>query len=218
MPIVWTVDGNENSWSDWANTMAQSPASPLATELIKQTSAKQNKIALDIGCGSGRAFSPLYHAGFQIVGIDPIMTGLRFCQDRCAKENLAASVICSPASHIPFQSSSFDFAVAIGVLFHLSPCELDLTLQAIKRVMKPNGEAILHFLGFQDWRKSLARTVQPEQVPVPSYKAVVTSFRSQDKVKDCLTLNGLKIASIELITKKTEKGTQQNYIAYCMRD
>ncbi len=218
MPIVWTVDGNENSWSDWAGTMAQSPASPLATELIKQTSAKQNKIALDIGCGSGRTFSPLYHAGFQIIGIDPIMTGLRFCQDRCAKENLAASMICSSASHIPFQSSKFDFVVAISVLFHLSPRELDLTLQAIKRVMKPNGNAILHFLGFQDWRKSLATVVQPEQIPEPSYKAVVTSFRSQDKVKDCLTLNELKINSIELIIKETEKGIQQNYIACCARE
>ena len=216
MPIVWTMDGDENSWAEWSNAMAQSGASPLAQELLADIHAGQKKVALDVGCGTGRAFLPLQQAGFKIIGFDPVMAGLRASRKHCEKDHLSLSIMCATASQIPLQSSSIDLVLAIGILFHLSSYELDLTLQSIRRVMKPGGEAILHFLDLQDWRRSLANAIQPEQVLVPSYKAVVTSFCSQDILGDRLASNRLKIKSLQLKTKETERGTQYDWIACCV--
>ena len=217
MPVVWTMDGDENSWVEWSTAMAESAVSPLAEELLANKHGIQKKIALDIGCGTGRAFLPLTKAGFEVIGFDPVMAGLRASRKRCEKDHLSASIVCASANWIPFPSSSIDFVLAIGVLFHLSPPELDLSLQSIRRVMKPDGEAILHFLDLHDWRKSLANIVRPEHILVPSCKAVVTSFCSEDVVRDRLALNSLNIKSMGLRSKETERGMQLDWIACCVR-
>jgi SAM-dependent methyltransferase len=218
MAVHWTIDGGKTSWSEWADAMAQSTASPLAEELLAKRHTNLKKLALDIGCGTGRAFLPLQQAGFEVVGLDAIMTGLRVCQSHLVRDHFTASLICTSAAQLPLQSSSIDLILALGVLFHLGPGELEMALQSIRRVMKPEGEAILHFLDIQDWRKSLARTIAPEEIPTPSYQAVVTSFCSRDILEKSLLASGLKITSLELRTKNTERGLQYDWVACCLRE
>ena len=219
MPIVWTLNGDETSWPVWATDMANSPASPLAEELLTvyKPDPKSTRRALDLGCGVGRAFSPLRRAGFEIVGLDPVLSGLGLARERAKKESIPARLVCGVASLPPLPSSSMDLVLAVGVLFHLSPLELDLALDSINRILRPEGEAILHFLDFSDWRKSLAGVISPEQAPTPGYNAVLTSFCSDDVLEDRLVAGGLRIKSLVPRSKNTERGRQCDWIAYCRK-
>jgi hypothetical protein len=60
---VWTLDGDEASWAEWASARAEATAWPRVRALIAaHSTAAQTPVlawALDLGCGTGRAFGPL---------------------------------------------------------------------------------------------------------------------------------------------------------------
>jgi len=107
------------------------------------------------------------------------------------------------------------FVLAMGTLFHLSMIELAGALQEIRRVLRPDGEALLHFLDVQDWRRSLGKQIRPEQAPVPSYQAVVTCFCSRQAIQAWVEEAELELVSLELRTSTGEAGQQRNWLAWC---
>ena len=56
------------------------------------------------------------------------------------------------AAALPFIDRTFQWVIAWGVLFHLHPDQLLNALQEIRRVLTPDGTAILHALDPADWR------------------------------------------------------------------
>jgi SAM-dependent methyltransferase len=217
MSIIWTVDGDKTSWGEWASRMALSPSSNLAHTLLSDFQSSCNSWALDLGCGTGRAFLPLCNNGFKIIGIDPIFSATKFSLERVKKENLLATPVQATISQLPIQSHSVRLVLALGVLFHLSPTEMSCALKEIYRVLANDGKVILHFLDIDDWRRNLAEPVNAENLPIPSYHAVVTCFCSQDLIQDEINSSGLKIEKSELKTSKDEQGERKEWIFYCDR-
>ncbi len=216
MRIIWTVDGDKTSWAEWASRMASSPSSNLANTLLSGFPSSCNSWALDLGCGTGRAFLPLYNNGFKIIGIDPTFSATKFSRERAIKENVLAVPVQASASQLPIQSHTVRLVLALGVLFHLSPTELDEALQEICRVLDKDGKAILHFLDVEDWRRNLAESVNAESLPIPSYHAVVTCFCSQKVIQDKINSAGLRIEKSELITSRDEQGERREWLFYCV--
>jgi ubiquinone/menaquinone biosynthesis C-methylase UbiE len=214
---IWTLDGDERSWSSWAETMAQAAATPLMVDIIAAHQSLRQNWSLDIGCGTGRAFLPLVEAGYQVIGIDPNSNSIRLSQQRARQINLPAYPVLASAAQVPVSTASITFVFAIATLFHLSYPELISALQEIQRVLLPGGKAILHFLDVDDWRCSLARRIRPDQAPAPSYLAVVTCFCSQDQIREWTCQAGLKLETLELQVKMTEAGQQRNWLAQCTR-
>lgn len=212
---IWTLDGDENSWSAWADQMSLAPASPLMQTVITPYKTEQKNWAIDIGCGTGRAFLPLVEAGYQVIGIDSNPEAVRLSQARARQARLSAFPILASAACIPISSSSIAFVIAISSLFHLSYIELASALQEIKRVLHPGGKAVLHFLDLEDWRRTLGKPIQPAQAPVPSYQAVVTCFCSQEQIQIWILQSGLSLEALELQTSLTEAGQQRNWLAHC---
>jgi SAM-dependent methyltransferase len=217
MQTVWTVDGDDTSWTSWAENMAQAPPSSLIEDLIAAKKASDQEWALDLGCGTGRAFAPLSEAGYRVVGVDPTVKGLQFSRQRALETCIIAYPVQASAARLPLATASIAFVFAIGTLFHLSLMELTSALQEIHRVLCPTGEALLHFLDVDDWRRSLAREIRPRQAPVPSCQAVVTCFCSRQAIQERMEKAGLKLVSLELRTSVSEVGEQRNWLAWCSR-
>ena len=217
MEAVWTLDGDETSWSSWADGMAEAEASSFMQELVTLYKASHPGWVVDVGCGTGRAFLLLTEAGYRVIGIDPTLTAIRLSQQRVSQNHIDACPILASAAHIPLPSESVSFVLAISSLFHLSQAELTKALQEIYRILLPGGKALLHFLDLDDWRRTLAKEIHSDQAPVPSYQAVVTCFCSRGKIREWITLAGLELMSLELRTSSSEAGQQRHWLAHCDR-
>jgi len=215
MNAVWTVDGDDTSWTSWADNMADAPASSLIQELIMPRKAGYQEWAVDIGCGTGRAFIPLAEAGYRVLGFDPTARGLKASWQRTRQSGISAYPVQASAARLPLETASAAFVFAIGTLFHLSFMELTAALREIRRVLRPGGEALLHFLDIEDWRRSLGTEIRPEQAPVPSYQAVVTCFCSRLTIQEWIENAGLNLLSLELKSSSSEAGQQRDWLAQC---
>lgn len=218
METIWTLDGDETSWSSWADNLAQAPASPFMQDLIAPNKASNHGWAIDLGCGTGRAFLPLVEAGYRVVGLDPNKNGIRHSHQRVNQAHIHAYPILASAARIPLPTESTSFVFAVSCLFHLSFMELISALHEIHRVLLPGGKALLHFLDLEDWRHTLAKEIRPEKAPVPSFQAVVTCFCSQGKIQNWITQAGLKLITLELKTSSSEAGQQRNWLAHCEKE
>ena len=214
---IWTLDGDETSWSSWADDMAQATASPFMQDLIAAHTTSHRNWAIDVGCGTGRAFPPLVEAGYRVIGLDPTLNGIRLSQQRVSQTHLCAYLLLASAARLPLPSASISFVFALSSLFHLSYKELISALQEVHRVLHPEGEALLHFLDIEDWRHTLAKQIRPDQAPALSYQAVVTCFCSQGKIREWIAEAGLKLEALELKTTNTEAGQQRNWLAHCTK-
>jgi SAM-dependent methyltransferase len=215
MEAIWTLDGDETSWSSWALNMAKAPASPLMQDSIAAHRASRPGWALDVGCGTGRAFTPLVEAGYRVIGLDPNRDAIRLSRIRVGDAHLAAYPILASAAELPLRSGSVPFVLAISSLFHLSPRETASALQEIRRVLVPAGKALLHFLDLEDWRHNLAPQIHPEQAPARGYRAVVTCFCSQAQIETWIAEAGLKPVQMELKTSSSQGGQQRNWLVLC---
>jgi SAM-dependent methyltransferase len=151
------------------------------------------------------------------VGIDPIARGLEFARNKALRSRIPARPLQASAAHLPLADGSMGFSVAIGTLYHLSRMELACALREVRRVLRPGGEANLHFLDIDDWRRSLAPEIRPEEAPVPSYEAVVTCFCSAGTIQQWIEQARLQLLSLELRTSESEAGQQRNWLAHCRR-
>lgn len=219
--VVWTLDGDETSWDEWASARIDAPVSPLVRELIAAHPAAGRAPALawalDLGCGTGRAFAPLAGAGYRVLGIDPMPRAVTAAQRRAAPENLPAWPLQGSAARLPLADGTIRFLFAVGTLYHLSARELAAALEEVCRVLHAQGRAVLHFLDVDDWRATLAPRIEAGDAPVPGYRAVVTCFASPGAIRRWLEAAGLEILSFDLRTSASDAGELRNWIATCQR-
>jgi ubiquinone/menaquinone biosynthesis C-methylase UbiE len=214
---IWTLDEDPLGWSSWAENMAQAPASSMMQNLIEAHKTSRQGWALDLGCGTGRAFLPLAEAGYKVIGVDPTARCVQYSRQRASQAHLDANPTLAAAAQLPIRSQAVDLVLAISCLFHLSHMELTSSLQEIHRVLAPEGIAILHFLDLEDWRCTLARQIQPGHAPVPSFRVVVTCFCSGEKIQQWIAQTGLKLEKMDLQATTTEHGEQRNWLTYCRK-
>jgi len=109
-------------------------------------SFNSNSYILDIGCGNGRNMGTREDCKY--VGID-------FCEEllKQAKEQINCSYIKANCINLPFESNTFDYAICIAVIHHLSTKERRLkAIEEINRVLKKNGTALLYVWAFEQPR------------------------------------------------------------------
>ena len=101
---------------------------------------------LDIGCGNGIPITrALMEASHQVTGLDSSSEMLERFRINCPE----APAIYGTVQCCPFPDSTFDAAVAWGVMFHLSPDEQIKAFASVSRVLKP-GAPFLFTSGDED--------------------------------------------------------------------
>jgi ubiquinone/menaquinone biosynthesis C-methylase UbiE len=217
MRRIWTVAGDETSWSEWAKRMSTSSASETVKKLASDLSPGSQQWAIDIGCGTGRSFTPLIENGYQVLGIDPTYEAVKASKKRSENEGLSAHPVLAAANQLPIRNGSVKAVFVIGTIFHLNPFELEDALLEIKRVLWIGGEAILHFLDSGDWRKRLGEQLLDEDIPKPSYRAVVTCFCSEEEIRKMIENAGLIIKRDFQKVQEDEEGERREWFFHCVR-
>jgi 2-polyprenyl-3-methyl-5-hydroxy-6-metoxy-1,4-benzoquinol methylase len=91
---------------------------------------------LDVGCGNGLPISAaLVREGFEVFGIDASPTLVADFRQKLPEE----AVACEAIQTSSLFGRTFDAAVAIGVLFLLSPAEQRETIGRIAAALNPGG-------------------------------------------------------------------------------
>jgi SAM-dependent methyltransferase len=98
---------------------------------------------LDIGCNWGRWCIAACRAGFVTVGIDPSYEAVHAARAVARQLRAEAQFVVADARHLPFRRESFDFAFSYSVLQHLPKAQVRESLSAIRRVLRPDGRAMV---------------------------------------------------------------------------
>ena len=156
-PIVETYSRLAHEYDDEANFQScWGRASERALSLI--SSLGDYRLVVDMGCGSGRAIHALAAAApphTQFVGIDPAENMCRVATQKTALQK-AVQIRQGSFENIPLESASVDYLYSI-LAFHWVT-DLAASVAELARVLKPNGEMDLFFIGRDNGREFIQKT------------------------------------------------------------
>jgi len=156
-PIVETYSRLAHEYDDEANFQScWGRASERALSSIHVLG--DHRLVVDMGCGSGRAIHALAagappHTRF--VGIDPAENMCRVAAQKTALQK-AVQVRQGSFENIPLESASVDYLYSI-LAFHWVT-DLAASVAELARVLKPNGEMDLFFIGRDNGREFIQKT------------------------------------------------------------
>lgn len=125
---------------------AQGPLEFRRTQELIRSFAPQGRVA-DIGGGSGVHARALLDAGYRVDLIDPVQSHV----DAARAEGIDACT--GDARDLPFEDATFDIALVLGPLYHLSTSDdRRQALVEAARITKPGGmlfaAALSRYVGF----------------------------------------------------------------------
>ena len=99
---------------------------------------------LDLGCGRGEIVRHVARLGAHSYGLDYSEAAVRLSDRILQGEPGEHGIIRGDAKLLPFRANMFDRVLMFDVVEHLFPWELDACLAEVKRVLKPQGQIIIH--------------------------------------------------------------------------
>ena len=111
----------------------------------------KNWIAADVGCGTGRWARRIAPYVKTLYGIDPSDALNIFIKN--TKNNSNIIPVKAYAENLPFQNSSLDLVLSLGVLHHIEKTEESIL--EINRILKENGVFLFYFYYNLEERSSL---------------------------------------------------------------
>jgi len=104
---------------------------------------------LEVGVGLGTDFVGFVRAGANATGIDLTQAAVDAVTRRLELEGLSAELRVADAEQLPFEDASFDLVWSYGVLHHTP--DTRRTLQEVRRVLRPDGEARVMLYARHSW-------------------------------------------------------------------
>jgi cyclopropane fatty-acyl-phospholipid synthase-like methyltransferase len=106
---------------------------------------------LDVGCGRGEIIRHCMRLGVEAFGIDYAEVATQMTRDVILQERQASTghgrasgVLRADAKTLPFPDGYFDRVLLFDVVEHLYPWELQEALLDIRRILKDDGQLIVH--------------------------------------------------------------------------
>jgi SAM-dependent methyltransferase/uncharacterized protein YbaR (Trm112 family) len=101
----------------------------------------EGKLFLEIGCSWGRWCIAAARQGYQPIGVDPSLKGVRAARRVAAQLGIKAHYVVADGRHLPFSDEVFSQVFSYSVLQHISRDEVGKTLLEIRRVLRAGGGA-----------------------------------------------------------------------------
>ena len=112
---------------------------------------------IDVGCGTGRLLRGLREAGTSAAGVDVDPRML----ERARRAIPAAPLTVARAEQLPFGPAAIDGVVATSLMGCLD--EAEPVWAEIRRVLKPQGHAVVTFTNRDSWLVSLNYALRPRR-------------------------------------------------------
>jgi ubiquinone/menaquinone biosynthesis C-methylase UbiE len=102
---------------------------------------KGGKRVLEVGFGTGLSFLNLHEMYDEIFGLD-LTVNIDEVSSVFNQLGIRTSLQNGNVIQMPYEADTFDTVLLISILEHLQPIEQDAAFQEIRRVLKPNGQAV----------------------------------------------------------------------------
>jgi 2-polyprenyl-3-methyl-5-hydroxy-6-metoxy-1,4-benzoquinol methylase len=169
-------------WDEW-NIYGgpKYPLTPLVQFVFREFDAKvkvQDKVALDLGCGSGVHTEFLVRHNFDTYAVDFSDVAITNTQKRLDSQGLSAHLQVKNVTRTDLPSNFFDLIVCVDVLECLDNVEFERAICEIDRLLKPQGKAFLFFCGEGDFRISESNYYQLRGISEDEILLAVSSSKS----------------------------------------
>jgi ubiquinone/menaquinone biosynthesis C-methylase UbiE len=124
--------------NDWKNSIIQ---------FIMLKHFDENKSILEIGPGGGKWTEYLVKISKELYLTDISKKCLEICKNRFQKNNHIHYYLTDGASLSFLKDESIDYIWSFDVFVHIAPADVGNYMSEFKRVLKPNGLAIIHHAG-----------------------------------------------------------------------
>lgn len=117
---------------------------PLLREELEDVAARwQNGRLLNVGCAHGPDFLP-FAQGFELWGVDSSPAMLEQALRYASKFEFYVNLVVADALSLAFSSNTFDWAIAVATYHHIQGREeREMAFRELRRVLRPEGEALL---------------------------------------------------------------------------
>jgi len=178
--------GVSEGYERWAQIYDRTPNPVLALEerhfkhILPDLSGKR---VLDLACGTGRWLPALLTLGASsVVGVDASAAMLRIAMK---KAGIRWRIVLADCLRLPFQDSTFDFAVCSFVLNHIE--HLNLMARELARTIKWRGQVVISEMHPGAYTSGWRPGFRDERGAVQ----IKTVNHSTEQVVSCFRSNGL---------------------------
>ncbi len=131
------------SWDDrWQTAEGRNQWLNPDSRVVRFATARREagaETALDLGCGIGRHSLALARLGFVTTAFDASLAGLEHTRQAAAEDGLALIFERGNMMELPFPDGSFDYVLALNVIYHGDASVVRQTLAEVRRVLKTGG-------------------------------------------------------------------------------
>jgi SAM-dependent methyltransferase len=132
----------------------------------------QDKLVVDLGCGSGEEVVPLRQRGARVIGIDISPHLISIAHERLRKHGIDAELRIASAYETHLLDESVDVVFCMSLLHHL---QLDRIKNEIRRILKPHGLFIFKEPIRFSWTMKKLRRLFPSRGDVSEFEYPLNS-------------------------------------------
>lgn len=198
----------------------------------------RGKKLLEVGCGIGTDLVRFARGGADVTGVDISSTAIALARQNFTQAGVQADLSVENGEALPFPDEAFDVLYAHGVLqYTADPRRM---VEACRRVLKPDGEAIFMVYNRISWLNALSKVMkvplEHEDAPVlrkyspGEYRALLSPFRFVEIVPERfpvrsrlhrglkgLLYNGFFVGPFNLLPRAWVRPFGWHLMAFCRR-
>lgn len=129
---------------------------PRLSPVMERWQALGFHTLLDRGCGPGRHAMLFARSGFSVTGIDQSAEALGYLRAWAQRDRVSVAAVQGDIFSLPFPDASFDCVVDYHASFHTDTAGYLQGVRALRRVLRPGGEAYVTVKSKRDSRFSEA--------------------------------------------------------------